>query len=677
MAGIKQRAFQTLLDGRSLLLRAGLDRIAQCHPRMESAFRRVYHPVYRLLQPGGMMTAEIGGVRISADTSQRDLMLLLRRESGWEFRQTRLIASLLAEGMVFVDVGAHIGLYTLLAARRVGPQGKVFAFEPAPENFRVLKYNIAQNELANVTAELMAVTRARGRATFTLSEKDSASHTLAGSLQEGRKIETETISLDEYFAGCEPRIGVIKVDAEGAELGILEGMQGILSRHPELTLFTEIYPRAMEAFGSSPAEYLVQLDAMGFAIVPFDEAHHGEMRLERDGFADFLESLRARGEGTNLLCRRRKAAKTFAGGTRQEEPGRKRVVEMEARRPLISIAIPTYNRGALLETALASILPQIRGREDVEVVVLDTGSVDDTGVRMARLAREHEALRFFSFARRQNLDEALLLLLERCRGEYVWFFSSDDQMKPGALEMVRRRILAARARPALVYVNQEIVDESGETLIVSQVGKEGDRDFRDGRQILPWLGLNLGFISASVIRRESALRATSAHEFLGTRSLNLHLYLRCLLEGGAALYLGKPLVRARRASGAPPYEYADVFVRDIVRILEDARQRGFGRLAIYRAMHGIVAGQYLRLVISWRADDPLELARTFPVMARACWKYPAFWLLLLPARLAPAGVLRRIRNALRGWRRARNQRHDRPEAEHTGVVRSAAVSTKF
>ena len=681
MAGMRQQAFQKLLDCRHWLRRAGMDAIAQRHSRLGSAFRTVYHPVYRLLQPGGMMTAEFGGIRISADTNQRDLALLLRGEADWEWRQTRLIGSMLGEGMVFVDVGAHIGLYTLLAASRVGPRGRVFAFEPAPDNFRVLQYNIAQNGFTNVSAEPVAVSRGRGRAVFTLSENDSASHTLAPALHKGRTIEAETISLDEYFSERKDRIDLVKLDAEGAELSILEGMERILARHPKLILFTEIYPRAMEAFGSSPEEFLRRLSDLGFSLVPFEETRPGEARLESQSFSRFLNELRAHGVGTNLLCQPARARNQSKSFTRPAPNASGQGAPGKPRRPLISVAIPTYNRGRLLEETLASILPQTD--ESVEVVVYDTGSADDTSERVEKLAQDSPALRFFSVAERHSLDETLLRLLDVCRGEYVWFFSSDDQMNPGAIEAVRKRILGTRERPALVYINQEIVDETGKTLVVSQVGNEGSRDFRDGRKILPWLGLNLGFISASVFRRESALHAatSSAHEFVGTRSLNLHLYLRCLLEGGAALYVGEPLIRARRAPGAPPYEYADVFVRDIVRILDDAGQRGFGRLAIYRAMHRIVAGQYLRLVFSWRAEDPVELARTFPVMAKACWKYPAFWLLLIPVRFAPSALLWAVRNHLRDWRDARNERRQTlasaPAVESRSIRASGALRTPF
>jgi FkbM family methyltransferase len=639
MADAGQAAFRTLLDCRRWMQRVGIDRLAQRHRSLQAALRAMYRAAYRALQPSRMITAEMRGNLVSIDPGQRDLALLLQKGEAWERQQTLLFESLLTEGMVFVDVGAHIGYYTLLAARRVGASGKVYAFEPAPDNFRVLTRNIAQNDFTNALAEPLAVARRRGRALFTLSENDSATHSLAGDLHSGRRVEVGTISLDEYFSESPSRIDVVKLDAEGAEFEILEGMQQILARNPDLVLFTEIYPRAMEALGDSPEEFLTKLAGLGFSSTPFDETRPGEQPLTPDKFPAFLDDLRARKTGANLLCRRKKIGA--------------HAVADAAGPPLISVAIPTFNRGALLEQTLESVLPQLA--KDVEIVVYDTGSTDNTAERMARLSGGNPALRFMALPEQHSLDETLLLLLDACHGDYIWFFSSDDRMKPGAIEAVRRRILGAPEGPALVYVNQEITDDAGQTLIASQAGQTRDRDFVDGRKIVPWLALNLGFISASVIRRKSALRLASAREFIGTRSLNLHLYLGCLLEGGAALYVGEPLVQARRASGHPPYDYRDVFVRDIVRILRDARRSGLGFLNAYRTMNRMVAGQYLRLVVSWRADDPAELTHTFPAMIEVCWMYPAFWLLVLPARFAPRWLVRGIRDRLRHSRERHNE----------------------
>ena len=661
MPAMKRRAFGALMRCRTWAERAGADEIVRGHPHLQSVCRSLYRPLYGLLRPDGLITASLQGAKISVDARHRELGRILLGQGVWEPVQTRLFESLLQSGMVFVDVGAHVGYYTLLGARRVLPNGRVYAFEPAPDSFRALTRNIAQNGFSNVTAEPMAVSRASGSAIFTLSECDSASHSLARSLHAGRQIEVPTISLDDYFAGREAKLGVVKIDAEGAELAILEGMQQILARNPELILFTELYPAAMDAFGSSPVAYLEKLQEAGFVLYPFSETSASEAPLEPERFDEFVDALRTRSVATNLICKRdrvSRAARQFSFA--ENVPNASPHVPDDAK-PWLSIAVPTCNRGALLERTLDTILPQLQ--DGVEVVVYDTASSDDTCERMDRIARRNSAVRFFHNPAKQNLDEALLELLALCRGQYIWFFSSDDRMEPGAVNAVRLRIQGAAQPPALVYLNQIITGESGETLIPSQVGCGRDRIFASGTKIVPWLGLNLGFISASVIPRERALQASDARKFIGTRSLNLHLYLACLLAGGPALYVAEPYVRARRASGHPPYDYAEVFVRGIVRIYEDARGRGLGRAAVYRTMQRIVAGQYLRLIVSWRADDPAELARAFPVMLRACWMYPPFWLLVVPARFAPRWLVRGVRNLLRKRRQARTHAGQRDLAQ--------------
>jgi FkbM family methyltransferase len=643
------RAFKALLVSHRTMKSVEIDRFVLAHPWIRSALRSLYRPAYRLLAPGGLVTGERHGLRISADSSQRDLALLLLGGGAWEERQVELIRSLLREGMTFVDVGAHIGLYTVLAAHCVGPAGRVYAFEPAPDNVRLLRHNVAQNKLSNVTVESLAVSRSCGRAPFRISSQDSASHTLAPRAG-GRTVEVETTSLDEYFSALDAPIGVLKLDAEGAEPEILAGMVRILARHPEMILFTEFYPRAIEALGNSAEQFLAHLHELRFNMARVVEDVSRPEPLSPEDFASLTARLLATGAAVNLLCRREPPAPLISPGI----PSRAGDMNAPVRKPLLSLAIPTYQRAALLAKTLQSILPQIE--EGIEVVVCDTGSTDSTPEMLARLAAAFPALRFVCVSERRSLDEALLLLLEAARGEYIWFFSSDDQLKPGALAAARRAILSAGSPPALVYLNQEITDEAGHTLIRRQVRSKRNRQFADGRKIVPRLGLNLGFISASLIRRNAALGVKSAPEFVGTRSLNLHLYLGCLLAGGRAIYLGDPWIEARRATGVPPYEYREVFVRHIARIFADARRRGFPRLAIFRAMHRSVMGAYLRLVVSWRADDPAELARTFPAMWRACWIYPAFWLLLLPARWAPPKLLRALRQGLREWRAWRIQR---------------------
>lgn len=320
---------------------------------------------------------------------------------------------------------------------------------------------------------------------------------------------------------------------------------------------------------------------------------------------------------------------------------------------LISICIPTFNRARYLPAALESIFPQLAS--DVELLVYDTGSTDGTPDLMKQFCYRFPSIRFFFLETRRGFDETALLLLDQARGEYVWFFGSDDVLNEGAIDAVRQRISRSRVRPCFVYLNHEIVDESGRLVIPTNVGRTSDREFEDGRQCVAWLGLHLGYISACIFRRDPALPVERAKEFDGSLWMGMHLNLRSISRGGPALYIGRPLIRARRNPGNT-YDYGEVFCRRASRVFWNARKYGIGRFTIYRAMNRSVRAFHLRYAVSRRCDDPAELDRALPAMFRACCAYPWFWLLIVPVRLMPTRLARMVRDRLRRWREQRNAR---------------------
>jgi len=318
---------------------------------------------------------------------------------------------------------------------------------------------------------------------------------------------------------------------------------------------------------------------------------------------------------------------------------------------LISICIPTLNRARYLKEAIQSIAPQLS--LDVELIVYDTGSTDGTREMMDGVTAVYPAVRYIRREEILSVDETLLLLLGEARGEYIWFFGSDDVLKPGAIEKVRSKITRTLVPPMLVYLNHEIVDLDGNLLIASQVRGNKDLQYAVGWRCVPQLGIKLGYISASVVKRKRAAAVGDARDFVGSRWVSLHLYLSSLIAGGSVELIAEPFIRARRNPSACA-EYAEVFVRQAARVLRAAHGNGYPRHVVYRSMSRIIATQYLRFVVSWRADNPAELARTFPVMLRTCWTYPAFWLLLMPTRLAPPRLVRAVRDRLRDQRARRN-----------------------
>ncbi|MEM6996443.1 MAG: FkbM family methyltransferase, partial [Myxococcota bacterium] len=103
---------------------------------------------------GSLPVAELeGGLTLELNPEDRTLSETLWRTGTWEALQTKALLERLEPGDTFVDVGANLGYYTVLAAKKVGPSGRVFAFEPDPESFALLKRNVDRNGLTNITAE--------------------------------------------------------------------------------------------------------------------------------------------------------------------------------------------------------------------------------------------------------------------------------------------------------------------------------------------------------------------------------------------------------------------------------------------------------------------------------------------------------------------------------------------
>jgi len=155
----------------------------------------------------------------------------------------QLVGRLLAPGDVFVDGGAHVGLFTLVAAKRVGASGRVIAFEPAGEVRQKLLQNVELNGFAQVTVKPLALSSEPGQASFRVFElSGSGLNHLGPAADEGGRVETvEVTTLDAVLEPAErARVAVVKLDLEGAEHAALRGAAGLLaSAHPELLLEIE------------------------------------------------------------------------------------------------------------------------------------------------------------------------------------------------------------------------------------------------------------------------------------------------------------------------------------------------------------------------------------------------------------------------------------------------------
>jgi FkbM family methyltransferase len=140
---------------------------------------------------------------------------------------TNLIRALVHKDHVVLDIGANIGYFTMLASKCAGPQGKVFAFEPDPRNYALLKRHRDTNSCANVRIEEIAISDENGSASLNLydeSEENAGTSSITSFNNQQRKVVVvKTMTLDSYIKQIRGNIRLIKIDIEGAEVGAIRG----------------------------------------------------------------------------------------------------------------------------------------------------------------------------------------------------------------------------------------------------------------------------------------------------------------------------------------------------------------------------------------------------------------------------------------------------------------------
>jgi FkbM family methyltransferase len=228
----------------------------------------IYRSLYQRFKPSGIVMVDVQGIRMYVDSQDTEVATSLIRWGLYAKSETVLFNELIKRRMVVIDIGANIGYFTLLAARLVGEEGKVFAFEPEPYNYSLLCKNVRANGCNNVIAIQKAVFTKSGKMRLFLEKRNLGGHSLskASILNKAGSITVEVTSLDEFFQNRGFKIDVVKMDAEGSEMGILQGMTNLINENDNLKIITEFSPALLRGSGFSPMDFLNKLTECGFTL---------------------------------------------------------------------------------------------------------------------------------------------------------------------------------------------------------------------------------------------------------------------------------------------------------------------------------------------------------------------------------------------------------------------------
>lgn len=246
------------------------------------AVRALWKTLFYLVGPQAPFAIRTAEYRLWVDPKKRkDIARAILHRGQYEPIETAVMRRYLKPGMTMLDVGANIGHYAMVAARMVGPDGAVVAFEPEPENFAALQANLALNGLTQARAENLALGAIEGELTLYRDEANRGGHSLApGNVQRaGQGTRVRVATLDAYVDAHLPgrRVGFIKMDVQGAEAQVIAGARTMLLRDKPVLLM-EFWPHGIRGMGGDPMALAADLLGMGYALQVIERDVAGNLR---------------------------------------------------------------------------------------------------------------------------------------------------------------------------------------------------------------------------------------------------------------------------------------------------------------------------------------------------------------------------------------------------------------
>lgn len=206
----------------------------------------------------------------------------------FEYGTEILYRKVIRSDMVVVDIGANVGIYTLHALKA---GAEVYAFEPTPETFNILRHNVALNGFEyspKVHLYNSAVSDREEMTEFAVVSNSCGHNSMFRENKDDKIIRVPTVRLDDTLDGI--KIDCFKVDVEGAEMLVLNGMESLLKNNASVVGFVEFAPGNLRRSGIEPRDLYDRLNQMGFRDIRLIDETSGETYAIHD-YKDICDAI--------------------------------------------------------------------------------------------------------------------------------------------------------------------------------------------------------------------------------------------------------------------------------------------------------------------------------------------------------------------------------------------------
>ena len=232
-------------------------------------------------------------------------------------------------------------------------------------------------------------------------------------------------------------------------------------------------------------------------------------------------------------------------------------------RPLLTMAIPTYNRAGCLRELLSCLAGQVKDEPRVELLISDNASPDDTPAVVQDFVAQGVSVRYLRNAQNIGADANFLQCFEKAQGKYVWLFSDDDLIVPGGVAKIVK--YCGRAEYDLIWLSGYSFEAS---LKPRLAGMRNDAiDISDPTEYAKRVNVFFTYISGNIINKDTVVAAGPKpyHDLIGTSMIQLSWTFTALNRFSRGLYIREKLIAAR-LNNSGGYQLSQVFGSNLVAI---------------------------------------------------------------------------------------------------------------
>jgi glycosyltransferase involved in cell wall biosynthesis len=318
--------------------------------------------------------------------------------------------------------------------------------------------------------------------------------------------------------------------------------------------------------------------------------------------------------------------------------------------PLLTIAIPTYNRANFLAEALDSIIPQIPNDKSVEILVCSNASTDSTDVLVAQYMRDHDYIRYLKNDKNLGIDENIHRVISEARGRYTHLMSDDDLLMPDSFQNIISLISEYPGVDFFFLNVRGFKDVGGERSYFPDVfSMHENRMFHDPNQFIEYIWVYATFMSSFLFRTAAWNGIALRRNYIGTDIYLTYVLFEILAHNSMAVFSAHQSIGIRpQFSGN--YRIFHAFAYQWGRLLlQKAPELGFERSTMRRIFKRTIRHDLTKRLIAIKSGkiNSRITSRNIGEILFFTWKFPEAWFFLYPLLLIPSPLLYICRKLVR------------------------------